>query len=34
MPALPVPIAKVFRAPADSAIAAPQLGAHNDDLER
>jgi alpha-methylacyl-CoA racemase len=34
MPALPVPIAKGFRASADTAIAAPQLGSHNRGLDR
>src|SRR5437588_12263632 len=34
MPALPVPIAENFRAPADEAQSAPALGAHNAELSR
>ena len=34
MPALPVPIAQAFRASAALALSAPQLGGHNNELER
>jgi hypothetical protein len=31
IPALPVPVNPAFRAPADTPVAAPALGAHNAD---